>query len=272
MIKLLGTLPSAIASSNTDTVLSIPVAYPPGTVPDAAFASVSVQNGTNATLTQIALTFTPIVGGIPLALAYPVTVSVAAGAATTVQVPLTNGLDEAPSLTLTFASAPTSGNCAARVVLMPQAPQVGLTGSLAPLESVTTTFTLDGSLLTAANTTYYLAFQGLHRNARRRLLTVNTWGNSAGWSTVAYASVAVGITDSSIIGTAAESSVIYYTQIRNYYLTGATANIAANYTVQWDSLTSPQVGAAGDTLVVEVITGTTAPSGGTLPVIVQEEV
>ncbi len=130
MIKLLGTLPSAIGSTNPDTVLTIPLAFPPGTVPDAGFASVSVQNGTNATLTQIALTFTPIVGGIPLALAYPVTVSVAAGAATTVQVPLTNGLDERPSLTLTFASAPTSGNCAARVVLMPNAPQVGLTGSL----------------------------------------------------------------------------------------------------------------------------------------------
>ena len=129
MIKMLGTLPSPIASTNTQTVLTIPLSFPAGILPDATFASVSIQNGTNATLTQIALTFTPIVGGIPLALAYPVTVSVAAGAATTVQVPLTNGLDEAPSLTLTFASAPTSGNCAARVVLMPHAPQVGLTGS-----------------------------------------------------------------------------------------------------------------------------------------------
>lgn len=133
MIKMLGTLPSPIASTNTQTVLTIPLSFPAGILPDATFASVSIQNGTNATLTQMALTFTPIVGGIPLALAYPVTVSVAAGAATTVQVPLTNGLDEAPSLTLTFASAPTSGNCAARVVLMPHAPQVGLTGSLAPL-------------------------------------------------------------------------------------------------------------------------------------------
>ena len=239
-----------------------------GGVLDARQVTLAIANSSGQTITAATLTLSDVVGGLPVTLTYTVPIAaagLATGAAAPYTIPLTSGLLPTVGVSLVFASAPASGATVGlkATVQTAGAPAMSLVGSIAPnaTNSLGKVLSIPYTDLTTASTTYYYYYTGLHPNAKLRLV-IEGPDSAGGWnaSPIPYCTVGVFVWNNSLIpvnsgqiGDAAHVRAPSFNSV---------ANIAGGYAAQWDSLTTPQIGAPGDTLVVSVATGTSLPTSG----------
>ena len=145
----------------------------------------------------------------------------------------------------------------------PLASSAALLGSLAPKAVYTSQQSIDYSAMSTASTTYYFLFQVLHRNASARL--VSAIGGSTSNKLNQYVTVGFFVADSTFLQYVAGSGSTENSLSDWRNLPGPTmvANIGlGNYTATDTSASDSLLGMPGDTLVVKVETGTTAPTAG----------
>lgn len=161
--------------------------------------------------------------------------------------------------------------------------------SVGGLQNNPTTQYVQATQLSTVSNTYYFAFQVLTRNAKRRRVAVNGPYGASFTPLDQYVTVSVGVVDSTWFpdtGTVSGSPndvttafVDWRTGANNLATSQANIGVSVSYGADFDSdgqtsykNGSPSsLGSQGDILIVEVVTGTTAPTAGKLPIYIWEE-
>lgn len=232
-----------------------------------AMTVVVYNNATAQTITGLSLKASgSTTSGGTGTITYPITadvtgaaISIASGLTQTFLVPLIKGVLRTWTLTPTFGAAPAAGSVDTMTTVHGAGAAVTSPGSVLQQNASVSYTSLD-----TASTTYYFTFPILTRNARaRRVIANGPQGSSAFTPLNQYVSVSVGVLDSTAVNTLPSD-------IRNLIanlVTSAVANVglSAGYIADWTSAAYPLLAGLGDTLLVEVTTGTTAPTAGELP-------
>ena len=268
---LTGTITGDGTSTTLTQTLSPTLSVPEqaGGLLDARAITLQVANNSGQSMTALTVLLQDTVGGLPVSASYPVsmTANLATGAAGQYLVTLWgSGIGSVVAVQATFASAPASAATVSlrAIVQTAGAAGVSLVGSIAPnaTNSLGQVLSIPYTDLNTATTTFYYYYTGLHPNAKRRLVIVGP-DSAGGWNTSSsppYCTVGVFVWNSSLLP-ANHGQVGNAPHVRAPSL-NIVANIARGYAAQWDSLSIPQIGAPGDTLIVSVDTGTLLPTMG----------